>query len=253
MKMMVSQNYSDKKEKLFEIIQSYYSIGQYIYEGNRNSLKIVDFENQVICIKAFKKPHLINKFLYAYVRKSKAKRSFEYAERLLSKGIGTPEPIAYVENTDWLGLNDSYYICEYIKANYTFRDILKLEDAQKKEKIIRQFVAFTYKLHCAHVEFIDHSTGNTLIKEEGNDIFSFFLVDLNRTNFDKEMNLDERIKNFSKLTSSQEIVALMSNEYAKLTGEQETYVFEKMWKFTADFQSRFYRKKRLKKKLKFWK
>lgn len=251
--MKVSPDYSDKKEKLYEIIQSYYSIGQYIYEGNRNSLKIVDFDDQIICIKAFKKPHLINKILYAYVRKSKAKRSFEYAERLLSKGIGTPKPIAYVENTDWFGLKDSYYICEYIEADYTFRNMLKLEDAQIKEKVIRQFVAFTYKLHCAHVEFIDHSAGNTLIKNNGNDNFSFFLVDLNRTNFDKKMNLDERIKNFSKLTSSQEIVTLMSNEYAKLTGEQETYVFEKMWKFTSDFQSRFYRKKRLKKKLKFWK
>lgn len=253
MKMMVSPKYNDKKELLFGIIKSYYSIGKYIYEGNRNSLKIVEFEDQIICIKAFKMPSLINKFLYAYVRKSKAKRSFEYAERLLSKGIGTPKPIAYVENTDWFGLRDSYYISEYLKADYTFRDMLKLEDAQIKEKIIRQFVAFTYKLHCAHIEFIDHSTGNTLIKDEGNDIFSFFLVDLNRTNFDKEMSLDERIKNFSKLTSNREIVALMSNEYAQLTGEHETYIFDKMWKFTTDFQSRFYRKKRLKKKLKFWK
>jgi len=253
MKMMVSQNYIEKKEKLCKIIQSYNSIGQYIYKGNRNSLKTVDFEKQIICIKAFKKPHLINKFLYAYVRKSKAKRSYEYAQLLLSKGIGTPEPIAYFENNDWIGLNESFYVCEYIKVDYTFRDILKLEDIQKKEKIIRKFVAFTYKLHCANVQFIDHSTGKTLIKEMGNDDFSFFLVDLNRTNFNKEMSLDERIKNFSKLTSSKEIVALMSNEYAKLTGEHESYVFEKMWKYAINFQSNFYRKKRLKKKLKFWK
>jgi hypothetical protein len=45
----------------------------------------------------------------------------------------------------------------------------------------------------------------------------------------------------------------MSNEYSKLSGKNENTVFETMWKFTEDFQYRFHRKKRIKKKLKFWK
>jgi hypothetical protein len=45
----------------------------------------------------------------------------------------------------------------------------------------------------------------------------------------------------------------MSNEYAKISGLEEKMVFSTMWQLTQDFQFRFYRKKRLKKKLKFWK
>ena len=44
------------------------------------------------------------------------------------------------------------------------------------------------------------------------------------------------------------MIAVMSNEYAKLSGDDENTVFETMWKLTSDFQYRFHRKKRIKKK-----
>ena len=47
--------------------------------------------------------------------------------------------------------------------------------------------------------------------------------------------------------------SLQSNEYANFYAEPEEKIFETLWKDTSDFQEKFYRKKRLKKKLKFWK
>lgn len=253
MKSIFNLEFVDSKEAVQNCVTNYNNLGTFIYEGNRNSIKIFDLKNQTICIKAFKKPHFFNKLMYAYFRKSKAKRSFEYAQLLLEKGIGTPKPIAYFENFDAFGLNDSYYVCEFLKSDFRYRELLKMEDEVKKEAVLRQFVAFTYKLHQANIEFIDHSTGNTLIKDVGNGQYAFYLVDLNRTNFDKKMTFEERMKNFSKLTSSKEIIAIMSNEYAKFSGENQEVVFNAMWKATQEFQLQFYRKKRLKKKLKFWK
>jgi hypothetical protein len=49
------------------------------------------------------------------------------------------------------------------------------------------------------------------------------------------------------------MVVTMSNEYAKITGENENLVFETLWKLTEMFQYKYYRKKRLKKKFLFWK
>lgn len=253
MKSTFNPEFLDKKEVVQNCVTNYYNLGTFIYEGNRNSIKIFDLEDSTICIKAFKKPHLFNKIMYTYFRKSKAKRSFEYAKLLLEKGIGTPKPIAYYENFDGLGLNDSYYVSEFLKSDFRYRELLKMEDEVKKETVLRQFVAFTYKLHQANIEFIDHSTGNTLIKDLGNGQYAFYLVDLNRTNFDKKLTFEERMKNFSKLTSSEAIIAIMSDEYAKLSGENKEMVFNAMWKATQEFQHQFYRKKRLKKKLKFWK
>ncbi|GAL62961.1 hypothetical protein JCM19300_979 [Algibacter lectus] len=45
----------------------------------------------------------------------------------------------------------------------------------------------------------------------------------------------------------------MSDEYAKCSGENYDDIFNLMWKETEDFQYKYYRKKRLKKKWLFWK
>ncbi len=67
-------------------------------DGQRNKIKLFELEGKTINIKSFKIPHLINKIAYKYFRKSKARRSYEYANRLIENGIGTPQPIAYAEN-----------------------------------------------------------------------------------------------------------------------------------------------------------
>jgi hypothetical protein len=119
------------------------------------------------------------------------------------------------------------------------------------EEILRAFTRFTFELHEKKIEFLDHSPGNTLIKEH-NGKFKFFLVDLNRMNF-KELSFVERMKNFSRLTPKKEMIEVMSNEYANLINKPEADVFEEMWMYTNDFQKKFKRKRELKKKLKFWK
>jgi hypothetical protein len=106
-------------------------------------------------------------------------------------------------------------------------------------------------LHNKGVLFLDHSPGNTLIKKV-DDVYNFFLVDLNRMRF-KSLGFDERIKNFSRLTPHQYIVEIMSDEYAKCLNVDYDTVFNLMWTYTQDFQSKHLRKKRLKQKLKFWK
>src|SRR5690606_41915767 len=62
-----------------------------------------------INIKSFKIPNKLNQFVYKYFRKSKARRSFEFATILLQKGIGTPAPVAFMENFNGLGLQKSFY------------------------------------------------------------------------------------------------------------------------------------------------
>ena len=71
--------------------------------------------------------------------------------------------------------------------------------------------------------------------------------------FHTELDFHTRMKNLSKITPKEDMVKIMSNEYAKISGLDENIVFSSMWQLTQDFQFRFYRKKRLKKKLKFWK
>jgi hypothetical protein len=230
------------------------STGELFGNGDRNKIKLFDFNEKKINIKSFKIPNLINKIAYRYFRKSKARRSFEYATILLEKGIGTPEPIAFLENFNILGLKDSYYVSEHLNADLTYRELVEIPNYPDNENILRQFTRFSFGLHEKGIEFLDHSPGNTLIKKNNEGTYDFFLVDLNRMEFHESMTFEKRMKNLCRLTPLKEMVAVMSNEYSKLyKKESEEKIFETLWKYTADFQEQFYRKKRLKKKLKFWK
>lgn len=253
MKSRINPKYIHLAPVLLANIKNFTITGKSIYDGKRNELKVFKEEELEYCIKSFKVPHIINRIIYKYFRKSKAERSFEYANLFIKKGIKTPIPIAFYEDLNFFGLLKSYYVCEYLNFDLRFKELLKLEDKTKKEIILRQFTQFTYQIQQENIEFIDHSPGNTLIFDKGNNVYEFYLVDLNRTNFDKKMLFDDRMKNFSKLTIDIDVIKIMSNEYAKIIGESETVVFDAMWSHTQKFQQKFQGKKRLKKKLKFWK
>ena len=209
--------------------------------------------DEVIVIKSFKSPNMINKIIYKYFRKSKARRSFEYATILLEKGIGTPQPIAFFENYDAVGLRDSYYISEHLECDLTFRELVKNPDFPNHAAILRQFTKFSFDLHEKGIEFLDHSPGNTLIKKVSENQYQFYLVDLNRMHFHIEMSFESRMKNLSRLTPKKEMVLIMSEEYAKLYSKSADEVFNKIWYFTNEFQEKYNRKRRLKKKLFFCK
>jgi hypothetical protein len=253
MKLKINPKFQLENFALHAIIDTFDSSGFLFGDGQRNTIKLFELDGKTINIKSFKIPHIINQIAYKYFRKSKAKRSYEYGIRLLENGIGTPEPVAFAENFGILGLQESYYVSEHLSSDLTFRELVQIPDFPDHENILRQFTRFTFDLHEKGIEFLDHSPGNTLIKKVSENQYSFFLVDLNRMNFHDTMDFILRMKNFSRLTPKKEMIAIMSNEYAKLYSIQnEANIFEKMWFYTNDFQEKFERKIARKKKLLFW-
>ena len=234
-----------------DIISNFDSKGEPFGNQDRNSLKLFDLNGMTINVKSFRIPNLINQVAYRFLRKSKAQRSFEYASWLRSLDIGTPQPMAYYEHKTPLLFKKSYYISAQQDCDLTYRELTTNFEYPDFENILRAFTRFTYKLHEKKVHFLDHSPGNTLIKKVGND-YKFYLVDLNRMEF-KALDFETRIKNFSKLTTHKFMIEIMSDEYARCTGEDFNKVFDLMWTYTEEFQERYHKKRRLKKKLKFWK
>lgn len=254
MKLVVQPQFSYLKAEIETAIEQFNNQGTLLVKGSRNTIKIFPLNNQLLNIKAFKKPNLLNAFVYRFIRDSKAKRSYNYALRLLNSGIGTPQPIAFAEYNNGIGLGKSFYVCEHITTEYTYRDLVETPDLKNHEEILRAFTRFCFKLHEAGVEFKDHSPGNTLIKINEDQSYSFCLVDLNRMQFHADMTFDQRMYNLRRLTPKKEMIAVMANEYAKLyTQKTETEIFSLMWNLTSQFQMKFHRKQRMKKRIKFWK
>ena len=230
------------------IITAFMKSDELIGNQNRNLIKRVVYNNLSLNVKSFKVPNIINQVVYGYnIRKSKAARSFEYANKLLSLNIGTPKPLAYIENRGFLGLRNSYYISEHLNYDLTYRELVTDLNYPNHESLLRAFTRFTYCLHEKGVYFLDHSPGNTLIVlNEGE--YNFYLVDLNRMKF-QSLSFSDRMGNFSRLTQNADMVAVMSDEYAKVSGLEYAKVYSEMWKLTQGFHEKYHRRRRLKKKI----
>ena len=70
--------------------------GCMIHSG-RNILKIFSIDGVSVVVKRYGRITLINRVLYALLRKSKAQRAYENSFILRRLGIDTPEVVAYVE------------------------------------------------------------------------------------------------------------------------------------------------------------
>ncbi|MDX1277993.1 lipopolysaccharide kinase InaA family protein [Oceanihabitans sediminis] len=246
----IHKDFTANTSFLDDIITNYDTKGENFGNQDRNSLKLYDLEGMTINVKSFKIPNIVNQIAYRFFRKSKAQRSYEYANRLLELGIGTPQPIAFYEYKTPLLFKKSYYISAHLAYDLTYRELTFDFDIPNYGAILRAFTRFTFELHEAGVNFLDHSPGNTLIQLNGGD-YKFYLVDLNRMEFG-DLEFETRIKNFARLTTHKSMVEVMSDEYAKLSGYNYEKVFKLMWGETEAFQERFHRKRRIKNKIMFW-
>lgn len=254
MKLLINSKYNSKQSEINDCISNFETQGKLFVKGSRNTIKVFKSSISMLNIKSFKKPNILNTIVYQFFRDSKAKRSFDFAMKLIQKNIGTPEPIAYVEFKNGIGLGKSFYVCRHIDTKYTFRDLVEKPNLANNEEMLRGFTRFCFQLHEAGVEFKDHSPGNTLINPNENGSYDFYLVDLNRMTFHDSMSFEQRMFNLRRLTPKKEMIAIMANEYSKLyTSKSESQIFDLMWKLTQEFQHKFHAKQRMKKKLKFWK
>ncbi|MDD2699107.1 MAG: hypothetical protein PHF17_09930 [Arcobacteraceae bacterium] len=207
----------------------------------RNEIKIINYNSQDLVIKSFKVPHLINKVVYAFFKDSKAKKSYENSIKIINF---VPKPIGYVEFTKFGLVEDSYFISEHFKYDFTIREPLLDINFEDKNLVFKQFAKFTYDLHQNGIYHQDYSPGNILIKKEENK-YIFKIVDINRMTF-KELSLDECLENFAKLWAKDEDLKIIIKEYAKLVKEEEIDCISRALKYSQKHKNFKNFKKRLK-------
>lgn len=225
-KYEINPAYFHLKEEILALPARFEKEGQVIYRG-RNLIKIMTLAGLQINVKSFKCPHVLNRFIYAWFRKSKAERSYLNALRLLRMDIGTPEPIAYLVYQDAQGVNRSYYISIQQPCDYVLLDLLQQRPADFEE-LFRAYVYFVYCFHQKGVYFVDLSTGNTLVERGRKEhAHRFYLVDLNRINF-KSVALTpfDGMRNFCRIDLNDQDLEFIVREYAAITGVPE----KDMWR-----------------------
>ncbi|MDP3466660.1 MAG: lipopolysaccharide kinase InaA family protein [Sulfuricurvum sp.] len=233
--------------KKFESIREIFTEDKHTIHKARNELKIIEIEGIKTVVKSFKIPHLLNRIVYTHFRKGKAYKSYHNALRLEELGISTPKPIALIEFYESGLLGESFFIAELFDYDFTIRTPL-LEPLEDREAIFTAFAAYTYDLHQKGVWHLDYSPGNILIKR-AEDGYQFSIVDINRMEF-REITPLEGCENFNKLWASNEELAIMGREYARLSGFNVAVTIAEMQRYN-DANKRIKNfKKKMKKVLK---
>lgn len=169
--------------------------GRIVHNG-RNVLREFDFNGKTVVVKSFCKPNFINRIAYGLFRSSKAQRSYEYADLLLGKGIGSPEPVAYMTERCGLLFTRSYYVSMKSECEYTYTDLVKGK-FENEQRILEAIAHTTAKLHNNGMIHRDYSRGNILFHETQNGV-NIEIIDLNRIRF-HEISLEEGCQNFNRL------------------------------------------------------
>ena len=240
--IIIHSKFSSYSTAISKAISDFETSGITVLKGDRNTIKSLKIEGLHLNIKQFKTPNVFNSFVYKYIRKSKARRSYEYGNLLTQKSILTPTPIAYFEASSWFGLKQSYYVSQHVAYDFDFRVLIHDLKFPNRVEILKQFTAFTFKLHEENVNFLDHSPGNTLIVITDVAQYDFYLIDLNRMRFEA-MNFKKRMHNFRRLWLSKAMIQIMSKEYAVLSETPLTEIQSGMLHYSRQFQKKIDTKK----------
>ena len=137
--------------------------GTVIHQG-RNELRKMEYNGKEYVIKSFHSPHLINRFVYGIFRPSKAKRSYDHAEMLLKIGVGTPQPVGYMNIRSGLLFDKSYYISLLSTCPYIY-DNLFTQQFDYAEEVFRAIGKVTARLHEHGYAHKDYGRANILFQK----------------------------------------------------------------------------------------
>lgn len=249
MRITIHPKYQNQEEAILQLVKTFFGEGDLIVKGSRNIIKSNLLAGEKVNIKFFQKPGILKSIIYSFFRSTKAKRSFDYANYLLEHNIPTPFPIAFIEERNTFGLlGNSFYFCKQIDYDFTIRELIHDSLFPERNIILEQFAEFTFKLHEAKVNFLDHSPGNTLIVNKGYGKYDFYLIDLNRMKFE-DLLIEKRMDNFKKMWLSKLMVKIVAKKYAQLINQSEEKLQFILMKKTQQFKRKTARKKYLKRKI----
>lgn len=210
MKYEINSN-NDVEDFVLNIKESFKADARVLY-NQRNIIKLFEIDGNQYVVKSFKIPHLFNRFVYSFFRKSKAKRSYLNTKKLKSLHVGTPSPVAYIEFYSSFLLKESFYISEYFDFDYQMSDVLYDKNFDGRDSVFKQFAIFTYEIHNKGVFHSDYNHGNILFKNNKG-AYEFSLVDVNRMKF---MTLDDnlRMKSMCRLTKDLDTLKPIIKHYS---------------------------------------
>ncbi|MFQ6083030.1 MAG: lipopolysaccharide kinase InaA family protein [Candidatus Aminicenantia bacterium] len=130
---------------------------------------------------------------------SKTAKSWRAANRLLELEIPTSFPVAFLEKRDLGFLKEGFFITEELNDVQEIRHLFRSSNfSHRMKQLISSLANYIIVCHKRGVLHLDLSDGNLLVSEEDGN-FKFYLIDVNRIKFKRNIRLLSRIKNLIRL------------------------------------------------------
>ena len=232
MKYKINSNI-DIEDFILNIRENFKADAKVLYD-QRNIIKLFEIDGNQYVVKSFKIPHLFNRIVYSFFRKSKAERSYINTKKLEYLNIGTPYPVAYIEFNSSFLIKESFYISKYFDFDYQMSDVLYDEKFDGRDSVFKQFAKFTYEIHNKGVFHSDYNHGNILFKNNKG-VCEFSLVDVNRMKF-IPLNDSLRMKSICRLTKNLDTLRSIVKHYCTTSGKDFNYLMDLLSKHLDDFK-----------------
>jgi len=242
MKIVINPDYEHLRTWLENIPHIFDAQGVLLHQ-QRNTVKKFDLNDALsLNVKRFKKPHIINRFIYTFLRRSKACRSFRNTFEIAQRGFYTADAVAFIEMKRSALLCDSYFVSVQLNDVHEIRDCYyALTDANRPQ--LEKFAAYSAALHLAGVYHPDYSPGNILISNQ--EPTTFCLIDLNRVKFGK-VSFKKGCSNFQRLFIDNAIYQLIAGIYAARRNRKADE--EKVADYMIECKDRYVKRRELKNK-----
>lgn len=206
--------------------------GTVIHKG-RNELRIMEYGGYRLVVKAFRRPHIINRFVYGTFRPSKAKRSYLNALLLESIGIGTPVPVGYYNIRGVLGLSfdKSYFVTLESSCPHRYEELFERK-FEEEDEVLRAIGRLTARLHEHQLAHKDYGRANILFGKDKEGKIHLELVDLNRMDHGP-LDMEKGCRNFERLPATPHMHRLMAESYAQERGFDAEACFRLMQQFRS--------------------
>lgn len=191
--------------------------GTVIHSG-RNELRRFRHEGLSLVVKSFHRPNVINRFVYGTLRPSKAKRSYDNACRLLALGIGTPQPVGYLNVRAAAGLvfDRSYYVTLESACTHRYQELFE-RTFDYEDDVTHAVGRLTACLHANGLAHKDYGRANILFERQPDGHIALELVDLNRMAVGP-LDLRAGCRNFERLPATPRMHRCMAEAYAAARG-----------------------------------
>lgn len=159
-----------------------------------------------LVIKQPVKMHLHKKLLDQF-KPSKGLRSWNGTCELMRRGIGVAPPVAYFERCGDTSLMQNYYLCEYVSADFSAREMVSAfaqgEASYRgvaEVDAYRQLCDYLLGMHGRGIFFRDLSGGNVLVSKSEGGVLEFSLIDTGRIHVsNRPLSVGKRLSDLARI------------------------------------------------------